>query len=88
MPLAARIRRCCRTPGPARTTPALRTGTGRLELTAAGKLFADYGHAERKVLFAEHLLRHIPLAARIRRCCRTPGPARTTPALRTGTGRL
>jgi len=37
-----------------------------ITLTDAGKLFADYGTQERKTLFAEHLIRHVPLAARIR----------------------
>src|SRR5476649_749906 len=36
-----------------------------ITLTEAGKLFADYGTQERKALFAEHLIRHVPLAARI-----------------------
>jgi len=37
-----------------------------ISLTEAGKLFADYGTQERKSLFAEHLVKHVPLAARIR----------------------
>ncbi|MBK5553874.1 MULTISPECIES: AAA-associated domain-containing protein [unclassified Pseudomonas] len=37
-----------------------------ITLTEAGKLFADYGTQERKTLFAEHLVKHVPLAARIR----------------------
>ena len=36
-----------------------------ITLTEAGKLFADYGTQERKTLFAEHLIQHVPLAARI-----------------------
>ncbi|WP_087686444.1 MULTISPECIES: ABC transporter ATP-binding protein [unclassified Pandoraea] len=39
---------------------------GDLLLTAAGKRFVDVSTQERKVLFAEHLLRHVPLAAKIR----------------------
>ncbi|VVE39250.1 ABC transporter ATP-binding protein [Pandoraea anhela] len=39
---------------------------GDIMLTAAGKRFVDIGTQERKVLFAEHLLRHVPLAAKIR----------------------
>ncbi|MEK6346498.1 MAG: nitrate/sulfonate/bicarbonate ABC transporter ATP-binding protein [Burkholderia sp.] len=39
---------------------------GDVQLTQAGRIFADYGTQERKTLFAEHLLRHVPLAARIR----------------------
>ncbi|AJC19986.1 AAA-associated domain-containing protein [Pandoraea pulmonicola] len=39
---------------------------GDILLTAAGKRFVDMSTQERKVLFAEHLLRHVPLAARIR----------------------
>ncbi|PXX49930.1 MULTISPECIES: AAA-associated domain-containing protein [Aquitalea] len=54
---------------------------GDIELTAAGKLFADYGTQERKVLFAEHLLRHIPLAARIRRVLQER-PGQRAPRLR------
>ena len=37
-----------------------------ITLTEAGRLFAEYGTQERKALFAEHLVRHVPLAARIR----------------------
>ncbi len=37
-----------------------------IHLTDAGRLFADYGTQERKTLFAEHLIRYVPLAARIR----------------------
>lgn len=37
-----------------------------ITLTEAGKLFAEYGTQERKTIFAEHLIRHVPLAARIR----------------------
>lgn len=37
-----------------------------IALTDAGKLFAEYGTQERKAIFAEHLVRHVPLAARIR----------------------
>ncbi|NVZ64915.1 AAA-associated domain-containing protein [Pseudomonas gingeri] len=37
-----------------------------ISLTEAGKLFAEYGTQERKVMFADHLLRQVPLAARIR----------------------
>jgi NitT/TauT family transport system ATP-binding protein len=37
-----------------------------ITLTEAGKLFAEYGTQERKTLFAEHLVKHVPLAARIR----------------------
>ncbi|CAI8801719.1 NitT/TauT family transport system ATP-binding protein [Pseudomonas sp. IT-P253] len=38
-----------------------------ITLTEAGRLFADYGTQERKTLFAEHLVKHVPLAARIRK---------------------
>lgn len=37
-----------------------------ISLTEAGKLFADYGTQKRKTLFAEHLVKYVPLAARIR----------------------
>ncbi|WP_213993991.1 nitrate/sulfonate/bicarbonate ABC transporter ATP-binding protein [Sodalis sp. dw_96] len=39
---------------------------GDIQLTQAGKKFADYGTQERKLMFAEHLLRSVPLAARVR----------------------
>jgi NitT/TauT family transport system ATP-binding protein len=39
---------------------------GDLLLTRNGKLFSDYGTQERKVLFADLLLRHVPLANRIK----------------------
>jgi NitT/TauT family transport system ATP-binding protein len=39
---------------------------GDLLLTRNGKLFSDYDTQERKVLFADLLLRHVPLAARIK----------------------
>ncbi|MGO4367635.1 ABC transporter ATP-binding protein [Pseudomonas sp. PAB10] len=37
-----------------------------IKLTDAGKLFDEYGTQERKTIFADHLLRYVPLAARIR----------------------
>ncbi|WP_191486740.1 AAA-associated domain-containing protein [Pseudomonas sp. FEN] len=37
-----------------------------IKLTDSGKRFAEDGTQERKVMFAEHLLRAVPLAARIR----------------------
>ncbi len=40
---------------------------GDILLTSAGKLFAEYGTQERKQMFADHLLRQVPLAARIRK---------------------
>jgi NitT/TauT family transport system ATP-binding protein len=39
---------------------------GDVQLTQSGKVFADYGTQERKQMFAEHLLRSVPLAARVR----------------------
>jgi NitT/TauT family transport system ATP-binding protein len=39
---------------------------GDIMLTQAGKIFSDYGTDERKRMFAEHLQRYVPLAARIR----------------------
>jgi NitT/TauT family transport system ATP-binding protein len=39
---------------------------GALKVTAAGRVFAQCGTDERKRLFAEHLLRFVPLAAHIR----------------------
>ncbi|HEY4801482.1 MAG TPA: nitrate/sulfonate/bicarbonate ABC transporter ATP-binding protein [Paraburkholderia sp.] len=38
---------------------------GDVVLTHAGKTYADFNTQERKLLFAEQLLRHVPLAARI-----------------------
>jgi len=40
---------------------------GDILLTQPGKVFAEYGTQERKLMFAEHLVRSVPLAARIRR---------------------
>ncbi|MGY4495619.1 ABC transporter ATP-binding protein [Pseudomonas sp. TE3610] len=37
-----------------------------ISLTDAGKVFAEEGTQERKTLFADHLVRNVPLAARIR----------------------
>ncbi|WP_293759791.1 nitrate/sulfonate/bicarbonate ABC transporter ATP-binding protein [uncultured Aquitalea sp.] len=54
---------------------------GDILLTAAGKQFADVGTQERKVLFAEHLLRNVPLAARIRRVLQER-PGQRAPRLR------
>ena len=39
---------------------------GDIVLTPPGHVFAESGTQERKRLFADHLLRHVPLAARIR----------------------
>ena len=44
-----------------------RLAVGDIFLTPAGKAFVDAEPPRRKELFAEHLLRAIPLAARIRR---------------------
>ena len=40
--------------------------SGDIVLTQPARVFADLGTQERKVLFAEHLLQSVPLAARIR----------------------
>jgi NitT/TauT family transport system ATP-binding protein len=40
---------------------------GDIVLTEAGRIFAEADTQERKGIFAEHLLRHVPLAAHIRR---------------------
>ncbi|MDE3015440.1 MAG: nitrate/sulfonate/bicarbonate ABC transporter ATP-binding protein [Pseudomonadota bacterium] len=37
--------------------------SGDVKLTAAGKMFADAGTQKRKMIFAEHLIQSIPLAA-------------------------
>jgi NitT/TauT family transport system ATP-binding protein len=42
-------------------------GGGDIEVTPAGRAFADAEMQTRKQMFAEHLLRHIPLVAHIRR---------------------
>jgi NitT/TauT family transport system ATP-binding protein len=42
-------------------------GGGDIELTAAGRAYSDADILHRKVMFGEHLVRHIPLAAHIRR---------------------
>ncbi|RBH41380.1 nitrate ABC transporter ATP-binding protein, partial [Pseudomonas sp. MWU13-2860] len=54
---------------------------GDILLTAAGKLFADYGTQERKVLFAEHLQRNVPMAAHIRKVLQER-PGQRAPRLR------
>ena len=40
---------------------------GDIELTPSGRAYADMDLLERKTIFAEHLLRHVPLAAHIRK---------------------
>jgi NitT/TauT family transport system ATP-binding protein len=40
---------------------------GDVLLTPPGRVFAEFGTQERKMMFAEHLLRHVPLAARIKK---------------------
>jgi NitT/TauT family transport system ATP-binding protein len=40
---------------------------GDILLTQGARVFAEYGTQARKMLFAEHLLRHVPLAARIKK---------------------
>jgi NitT/TauT family transport system ATP-binding protein len=40
---------------------------GDVALTHAGRTFAEYGTQARKLMFAENLLRNVPLAARIRK---------------------
>jgi NitT/TauT family transport system ATP-binding protein len=42
-------------------------GGGDVELTAAGKAFSDAEMDDRKKIFAEHLLRNVPLAAHIQK---------------------
>jgi NitT/TauT family transport system ATP-binding protein len=42
-------------------------GGGDIELTRAGRLYAEADIQDRKMMFHEHLVRHIPLAAHIRR---------------------
>ena len=42
-------------------------GGGDIEVTAAGRAYAEADIQRRKVVFGEHLVRHIPLAAHIRR---------------------
>ncbi len=54
---------------------------GHLKLTAAGRVYAGSGVDKRKLLFKEHLLRFVPLAAHI---CRVLGerPGHRAPRLR------
>ena len=40
---------------------------GDIFLTPQARVFAELGTQERKMMFAEHLLRHVPLAARIKK---------------------
>src|SRR6516164_8241861 len=40
---------------------------GDIFLTPQARVFAEFGTQERKMMFAEHLLRHVPLAARIKK---------------------
>ena len=40
---------------------------GDIFLTPPARVFAEFGTQERKMMFAEHLLRHVPLAARIKK---------------------
>jgi NitT/TauT family transport system ATP-binding protein len=40
---------------------------GDIFLTPPARVFAECGTQERKMMFADHLLRHVPLAARIKR---------------------
>ncbi|WP_323123067.1 ABC transporter ATP-binding protein [Burkholderia alba] len=40
---------------------------GDVFLTPPARVFAEFGTQERKMMFAEHLLRHVPLAARIKK---------------------
>ena len=40
---------------------------GDIYLTPPARVFAEFGTQERKMMFAEHLLRHVPLAARIKK---------------------
>jgi NitT/TauT family transport system ATP-binding protein len=42
-------------------------GGGDIELTAAGRAYSEADIQHRKQMFGEHLIRHIPLAAHIRR---------------------
>ena len=40
---------------------------GDLLLTPPGRVFAEFGTQERKMMFADHLLRNVPLAARVKK---------------------
>ncbi|RQS43931.1 MULTISPECIES: AAA-associated domain-containing protein, partial [Burkholderia] len=40
---------------------------GDVFLTPPGRVFAEFGTQERKLMFADHLLKHVPLAARIKK---------------------
>ncbi|UUM21685.1 AAA-associated domain-containing protein [Mycoavidus sp. SF9855] len=54
---------------------------GDIFLTPPGKKFAEYGTQERKQIFAEHLLRNVPLAAWIKRVL-NERPGRRAPRVR------
>jgi NitT/TauT family transport system ATP-binding protein len=54
---------------------------GDILLTQAGKKFSDFGTQERKVMFADHLVRTVPLAARIRQVL-NERPGRRAPRVR------
>ena len=56
-------------------------GEGTLHLTAAGRAVAESGMQKRNRLFAEHLLRSVPLAAYIRRVLEDR-PSHTAPRSR------
>ena len=50
---------------------------GDVQLTPAGKMFADAGTQKRKMIFAEHLIQNIPLAAFVYRVLQSrPGHSR------------
>ena len=54
---------------------------GDIRLTQAGRRFAEAGTDERKVLFAKHVVAHVPLAAQIKRIL-DERPGRRAPMLR------
>lgn len=54
---------------------------GDIKLTPAGRVFAEHGTQERKMLFADLLLRSVPLAARIKQVL-NERPGRRAPRVR------
>ncbi|AQG98049.1 AAA-associated domain-containing protein [Caballeronia cordobensis] len=54
---------------------------GDIFLTPQARVFAELGTQERKMMFAEHLLRHVPLAARIKKVL-NERPGHRAPRLR------
>ena len=59
---------------------------GDVFLTPPARVFAEFGTQERKLMFADHLLKHVPLAARIRKVLNERPGHRAARAVRAGAG--